>query len=68
MNEMKPWYLSRTIWASLLVIVSVLAAALGIPMEQGETDALAEAILQAIAAIAGVVAIAGRLFARTRIG
>lgn len=67
MDEIKPWYLSRTIWASLLVIVSVVAAATGIPLEQGDTDAVAEAILQAITAIAGVVAIVGRLFARARI-
>lgn len=68
MNDMKPWYQSRTIWASLLVLVSLGAAALGVPLQEGETDALAEAILQAIAAGAGVAAIAGRIFARSRIG
>ncbi len=68
MDATKPWYLSRTIWAALLVIVSVAAAALGIPLEQGETDALAEAALQVIAAVAGIAALVGRLFARTRIG
>lgn len=68
MEEMKRWYQSRTIWASLLVVVSLGAAALGVPLQEGETDALAEAILQAIAAGAGVAAIAGRIFARSRIG
>lgn len=68
MDEIKPWYLSRTIWAALLVVVSVVAAAFGIPLEQGETDAIAEAVLQVIAAVAGVAALLGRLFARARIG
>jgi hypothetical protein len=67
MDELKPWYQSRTIWASLLVVVSLGAAALGFPLLEGETDALAEAILQAIAAGAGVAAIVGRIFARSRL-
>ena len=63
MDMTKQWYQSRTIWASLLVVVS-----LGFPLVEGETDALAEAILQMIAAGAGVAAIVGRIFARSRIG
>ncbi|SFI61213.1 hypothetical protein [Aerobium aerolatum] len=68
MDMTKQWYQSRTIWASLLVVVSLGAAALGFPLVEGETDALAEAILQTIAAGAGVAAIIGRICARSRIG
>ena len=68
MDTQKPWYLSRTIWASLVTIVSAAAALLGIPLAGLDNAVLADAILQAITAISGLVAIFGRLGATTRIG
>lgn len=66
MTDSKPWYLSRTVWAA---IVTIVAAVLGL-FGQDELDqaATAEALLQAATAIAGVVALLGRLVATTRIG
>lgn len=68
MNETKPWYLSRTIWASLITVATALAGILGLPVEGLDNSALTDTLLQAVAAIAGLVAILGRLSARNRIG
>ena len=68
MDVFKPWYLSRTIWASAIAVVATLASALGLPLEASDVATLPDAILQAVAAVAGVVAIIGRLSASMRIG
>ncbi len=68
MEIFKPWYLSRTIWASAVAVVATLAGALGFPVDSTDLSALPDAVLQAIAAVAGVLAILGRISARDRIG
>jgi hypothetical protein len=66
-EETKPWYLSRTIWASLIVVASVGGGLLGMPIEDADTAELTDAVLQAVTALAAVVAIVGRVAARARI-
>jgi len=68
MQETKPWYLSRTIWASLLGAACALAGLGGLTLEGPDQPALADALLQTISAAAGLVAILGRLSATERIG
>ena len=68
MSDIKPWYLSRTIWASLITIVTAAAAILGVPVAGIDNAALTDTLLQAITAISGLVAIFGRLGANSRIG
>lgn len=68
MNDIKPWYLSRTIWAAVVTIATALAGLFGLPVDGFDQPALVEGVLQTVAAIAGVVALFGRLSARTRIG
>jgi len=68
MDVSKPWYLSRTIWASAIAVAATLASALGFPLDAADTAALPDAILQAVATVAGVVAIVSRISARNRIG
>lgn len=63
----KPWYLSRTIWASLIAVVSGVASLAGTPVEDADQAALADMILQAVSALAGMVAIFGRMGAVSRI-
>lgn len=67
MEYFKPWYLSRTIWASAVAVIATLANAVGLPIEASDVASLPDAILQAVAAIAGLIAIFGRVFARNRI-
>jgi hypothetical protein len=68
MTGVKPWYLSRTIWASLITITTAAAGMLGVPVGAIDEAALTDTLLQAIAAISGLVAIFGRLGATARIG
>lgn len=68
MTTAKPWYLSRTIWASIVAILSSGAGLLGIPIGGVDDAALTDAVLQAVTAVAGLVAIFGRLSAKDRIG
>lgn len=68
MTDSKPWYLSRTIWASLVTIVMAAAGIVGLPVAGIDNTALTETLLQAITAISGLVAIFGRLSANSRIG
>ena len=67
MDTPKPWYLSRTIWASIVVVASAGAGILGFPLVDGETALLTDAILQTVTAIAGLAAIIGRIGARNLI-
>ncbi len=68
MDGIKPWYLSRTIWASVVTVASAAAAIIGIPVGGLDNAALIDSILQAVTAISGIVAIFGRLGAVSRIG
>ena len=68
MSETKPWYLSRTIWAAIVSVVATMAGALGYPVDEIGREGLVEALLQIVAAAAGILAILGRFTATTRIG
>lgn len=67
MTGSKPWYLSRTVWASLVTIATALANMLGWPVADIDNKALAETLMQAITAISGLAAIFGRVAASSRI-
>ncbi len=68
MTATKPWYLSRTVWASLVTIVTAAAGLIGVPVAGIDNTALTDTILQAISALSGLVAIFGRLSATDKIG
>lgn len=68
MTTAKPWYLSKTIWASIVGVASTLAGMTGLPVGNVDNAALTDLILQAVTAISGLVAIFGRLSADERIG
>lgn len=68
MTASKPWYLSKTIWASIVSIGSALAGLFGLPVGGIDNAALTETILQAITAVSGLMAVFGRLTANSRIG
>ena len=67
MNETKPWYLSRTVWASIVTIVIAACTLSGAQLANLDEGALVEALLQLATAIASVIALFGRLFAEKRI-
>ncbi|WP_187970210.1 hypothetical protein [Aquibium microcysteis] len=68
MTEQKPWYLSRTVWASIVTIATTLGGVLGLPIAGLDNSAATDTILQVAAAISGVVALWGRIVATSRIG
>jgi hypothetical protein len=67
MSDTKPWYLSRTIWASLVTMVAGVGGLMGLPVENLDNQAVVETILQAVTALSGLIALVGRLKAVSRI-
>lgn len=70
MEESKPWYLSTTIIAALLVVIISVLSAFGVAVEsiQAEQTHLADLIVQLLTAVAGLVAVYGRITAKRKIG
>ena len=68
MMKFKPWYQSKTIWASGISISCALASLAGLPMGGIDQGALTDQILQIISALSGVMAIFGRVSAGSKIG
>ena len=67
MTAMKPWYLSKTIWAALITILTSMAGLLGVPAGLVDNGALVDGIIQGITALMGVLAIFGRMNAHQKI-
>ena len=67
MEQSKPWYLSRTIWASLVSIAASIGAFVGYDIDEATRSGLTDALLQVVAALAGISAIMGRIAARSLI-
>lgn len=67
MQETKPWYLSKTIWAAVVSVLATIATFFGYPTDEALRQSITNGILQFVAALAGMVAIFGRLAASTKI-
>ncbi|MCF6321323.1 MAG: hypothetical protein L3J32_06080 [Rhizobiaceae bacterium] len=63
MIDEKPWYLSKTIWGSLIAVAAALAATAGITIDGQNQQIISDAILQVIAAAGALLSIYGRLSA-----
>lgn len=68
MIESKAWYLSRTVWASIVAVLLSVAGLAGVAVDAINPEGMVDALLQAATAIAGIVAVLGRLTATRRIG
>lgn len=68
MEPSKPWYLSKTIWASLVTIATAACGLAGFPIADIDKAALTTFLIQAITAVSGLIALLGRLSASERIG
>jgi hypothetical protein len=67
MNESKPWYLSKTVWASIVTILASLGGLSGITGGAVDSGAAADAVMQVITALTGLVAVFGRVTATNKI-
>ncbi len=63
MIEEKAWYESKTIWGSLVSVCAALIATLGVDIDAGMQQAIAESMVQMLGAIGALYAIYGRLSA-----
>lgn len=63
MVDEKPWYLSKTIWGSLISVAAALAGLAGITLDPVAQNAIAESVVQLVAAAGALLAIYGRLSA-----
>ncbi|MEO0497976.1 MAG: hypothetical protein AAF141_11520 [Pseudomonadota bacterium] len=67
MDQTKPWYTSKTIWASAAAIIGAALSFFGMPFGAGAEQLLAERLTELATVIAGLVALYGRLTAEKRI-
>ncbi|MEK1890329.1 MAG: hypothetical protein AAAB35_22760 [Phyllobacterium sp.] len=67
MTNEKPWFLSKTIWASIVTVLLSCSGFLNISLEHLDQTELAETIVQFLTAMSGVVAFFGRLSATSLI-
>jgi hypothetical protein len=68
MESSKPWYLSRTVWASLVTVAAAVGGLMGMSIAASDQALMTEALLQIVTAVGGVIAILGRLSATEKIG
>ncbi|MCB1455843.1 MAG: hypothetical protein KDJ48_08475 [Nitratireductor sp.] len=63
MVDEKPWFMSKTIWGSLISVAAAFTATLGISLDQAAQSEIADALVQLIGAAGALIAIYGRLTA-----
>lgn len=68
MDEMKQWYLSKTVWGALVAIVASLLSGIGFELGADAQGELADDLVSLAGAIGGLIAIYGRLTAEKRLG
>jgi hypothetical protein len=67
MTNEKPWYLSKTIWASVATVVLSCSSFFNVSLDQDIQVHLADTIMQFLTALSGIIAFFGRLSATTLI-
>lgn len=68
MALVKPWYASRTIWASIVAVFASIAGLFGAEVAPDDAALLTDSIMNAVAAAGAIIAVIGRIVARSRIG
>jgi hypothetical protein len=67
MDKAKPWYASKTIWASLVAVFAALATGFGHPIDAKMQADVVDITIKVVGLGASVLAIFGRLKAISRI-
>lgn len=68
MTDTKNWYRSKTIWGGAVALAAAIAGLFGVKIDAATGADLASAVPDAIAAVGAVIAIVGRLDAKSTIG
>ena len=64
---LKPWYLSKTVWGSLVAILAALAGLFDIELTPDDQARAVDLVVQAIGAMGALVALVGRFRTTHRI-
>lgn len=67
MNDVKPWYLSKTVWGALVAILASIAHLSGIELQTADQTALVDLLVTLAGSVGGMLALYGRLAAKTEI-
>jgi hypothetical protein len=67
MDDLKPWYHSKTIWGAGVTVAAAILAMAGLPLSASDQMMMTEALLQIAGAAGGLLALYGRLTATQRI-
>ncbi|TCL76182.1 hypothetical protein [Rhizobium sp. BK251] len=67
MDESKDWYRSKTIWGALLAVGASLVQFTGVEVSPGDQMVIADSAVSIAGAIGGLLAVYGRLTAKTAI-
>ena len=65
MTDVKPWYESKTIWSSLIAILAAVGSVFGFNLDQESQMQMSEIALQLVTVVASVLAVFGRLSAKS---
>lgn len=68
MTDIKPWWQSKTLWGAIVAIASSALGLAGLEFGEADAQALTSLLTSLGAALGGIIAIVGRLKARSRIG
>jgi hypothetical protein len=66
-DNSKTWLQSKTIWGALIAIAASAASLAGVEIEAGEQAEILDGIISLVAAGGGILAIIGRIAARSRL-
>ena len=68
MTDIKPWWQSKTLWGAIVPLGSASLGLAGLDLGETDREALIELLTSLGAALGGVIAIFGRVTAKSRIG
>ena len=68
MEDVKPWWQSKTIWASIIAVAAVIAGYFRYDIASADQAVLVDSITTVVGAIAGVFAVYTRVTATSKIG
>ncbi|HMF69276.1 MAG TPA: hypothetical protein VK602_16895 [Phyllobacterium sp.] len=67
MSNEKPWYLSKTVWASIATILLSCSSFFHISTDGIDQGSLTDTMIEFVTALSGIVALFGRVSATTLI-
>lgn len=70
MEDSKSWYMSKTVWATLLLVIVSILRIIGRPEAEAievESAGIAEWIVQVVTVVLAAIAFLGRITAKTKL-